>query len=54
MTGSNIYGYIMNHNYDIDTKEDFELVDSILQKDRSGVVVWKKHFVLILMVLLQL
>ena len=26
----NIYGYIMDHNYDIDTKEDFALADSIL------------------------
>lgn len=35
MTGSSVYGYIMDHNYDIDTEEDFELATRILQKQRS-------------------
>ena len=39
MTGSNIYGYIMDHNYDIDTEEEFALVASILQKERSELTV---------------
>jgi len=31
MTGINIYGYIMDHNYDIDTEEDFEKAARFLE-----------------------
>jgi CMP-N,N'-diacetyllegionaminic acid synthase len=35
MTGSNIYGYIMDHNYDIDTEADFAIADKILTNKLS-------------------
>ena len=36
MTGKKIMGYVMKEMYDVDTPEDFERVDRVLQARRGG------------------